>query len=58
MKMEVDIDRDELDKYLVDELRYWSKKKNHANTAWCKEDKKANKKIRRAAKVMLDWYGG
>ena len=57
MKMEVDIDRDDLDKYLVDQLRYWSKKENYYWN-WCKEDKKANKEARRAAEVLLNWYGG
>ena len=56
MKMEVDIDRDDLDKYLVDQLRYWSKKENHAGKH--PDDKKCAKMVRKAAKVLLNWYGG
>ena len=56
MKMEVDIDSDELDKYLVDQLRYWSEKENHGGKH--PDDKKDAKRVIRAAKVLLEWYGG
>ena len=56
MKFKVELDDDAVDDVIVQAMKYWSKKENHSS--WCKEDKKANKKTRRAAKVMLDWYGG
>jgi len=56
MKFKVELDDDAVDEVVRKAMKYWSKKSNYCILG--PEDKEENRKVMRAAKVMLDWYGG
>ena len=56
MKFKVELDDDAVDDVIVQAMKYWRKKENHYFGNY--DDKKDAKRVMKAAKVMLDWYGG